>query len=111
MAQSSCPKCGHHSFEIAEAIISGAKFKHYYVQCAKYGCGTVVGLIDYNHTGTMINEVKEEIKKIRLPSSSNFEQVTSNNIALLFQNVGAVNKKLDKMLALLEKKEGDSTTD
>jgi uncharacterized Zn finger protein len=41
MAQSSCPKCGHHQFEQELHTVQGSDETLTLVQCAQ--CGTVVG--------------------------------------------------------------------
>jgi MinD superfamily P-loop ATPase len=44
MANSACARCQNQSFELQEAIVSGANRKLVFVQCA--GCGAPVGVVE-----------------------------------------------------------------
>lgn len=61
MVRSTCPKagCDNHSFELAEASINGAKYKMYFVQCAR--CGTVVGVTEYYNLGARIDTLAKKL--------------------------------------------------
>ncbi len=52
MAQSTCVKCGHHSFEMREQSPSGSNFKFLFIQCTS--CGGVVGVVDYYNIGATL---------------------------------------------------------
>jgi hypothetical protein len=62
MATSSCPKCGSTSFETATVEPSGSAFKLVFVQCAV--CGGVVGVVEYNNVGSMIDRQNKAIREI-----------------------------------------------
>ncbi len=44
MAQSICPKCGNHKFEIAENEPIGSRYKIQLLQCA--ACGAIISALD-----------------------------------------------------------------
>ncbi len=59
MAQSTCPKCESHSFEMVETIPKGSRFKHMFIQCAL--CGAVVGTTDYYSTHSLLDKIAQKI--------------------------------------------------
>lgn len=62
MALSSCPKCGHDSFEMVEVQPGNWRFKIMFVQCK--ACGAVVGTMDYFNLSTLIHEMEERVELI-----------------------------------------------
>ncbi len=62
MASSACPKCGNHTFELAENQPHHAHFKLWFVQCRT--CGTVVGTMDYYQIGNKVRKIYDGIKAI-----------------------------------------------
>jgi uncharacterized Zn finger protein len=62
MAMSRCAKCGGTSFELAEANIKHARFKHYFVQCSS--CGAVVSVEPSVNVNYQLEEVKDMLSKI-----------------------------------------------
>lgn len=59
MAQSTCPKCGGHSFELVENSPSNSKFKFLFIQCSS--CGCVVGTQEYYNIGALIHKLAEKL--------------------------------------------------
>ena len=59
MVASKCPKCDSLVFEIAPAEISGARFKFWFIQCAK--CGAVVGTHEHAHIGHLIHTLARKL--------------------------------------------------
>ena len=62
MASSTCIKCGHTTFEMAESAISGLRFKRDFLQCSK--CGGVVGVIEADNLNARLDAIEERLKKI-----------------------------------------------
>jgi len=62
MAFSTCGKCGHRFWEIAQVEPRGSAFKLYFVQCAS--CGTPVGTMEYDNIGALLLKQNEAIKQI-----------------------------------------------
>lgn len=62
MAQSTCVKCGGHSFELQQLNVAKANFKLFAVQCAD--CGGVVGLQEYFNTGAQLLSQNKALKLI-----------------------------------------------
>jgi len=60
MAESTCVKCGHTSFEMAEAAISGLRFKRDFLQCGR--CGGVVGVIESDNLNARLDAIEERLK-------------------------------------------------
>lgn len=63
MASSTCVKCGNHSFEMKENTPRTSNYKLLFVQCTS--CGAVVGVMDYYNIGSKIQEVQDELDKIK----------------------------------------------
>jgi len=59
MAQSSCPKCGEHSFELKENSPKNSNYKYIFIQCSN--CGTVVGTTEFNNIGKLISRLAKEL--------------------------------------------------
>lgn len=59
MAQSTCPKCGNHSFELKEVIPSGSRYKHFFIQCSS--CGCVVGVTDYYDIPSLLEKIAKRL--------------------------------------------------
>jgi len=59
MATSSCPKCGGHSFEMKNAVLTNSTCKLMFVQCAH--CGTVIGVVDYYDSGELIRHLASKL--------------------------------------------------
>ena len=62
MAQSSCPKCGGHEFEVSEHTPADETFKLMFVQCAT--CGTVIGVQDYYGIEAVVEEQNRVLKEL-----------------------------------------------
>ena len=60
MAQSTCPKCESHNFEVVAAEPYNSKFKLMFVQCSE--CGAVVGTLDLQNVGVLINQLSSRIR-------------------------------------------------
>ena len=60
MAQSTCPKCGGHSFEIVENTPNKSAWTFYFIQCAS--CGCVVGTHEYYNVGNLIHKLAEKLR-------------------------------------------------
>ena len=59
MAQSTCPKCGGHIFEVVENTPKNSHFTLFFVQCAS--CGCVVGTHEHAHIGTLIRTLADKL--------------------------------------------------
>jgi hypothetical protein len=55
MVRSTCVKCSSSSFELVEAKIDNAQFKHCFVQCRS--CGGVVGVLPICDIESLIREL------------------------------------------------------
>jgi ribosomal protein L37E len=62
MATSTCAKCGHTSFEIAESAISGLRFKRDFLQCGR--CGGVIGVIEADNLNGRLDAIEERLKEL-----------------------------------------------
>lgn len=62
MASSSCPKCGHHSFELKETKIRGAQYSMYFVQCSS--CGSVINSTEYYDSGVLLKKQEEKLEHL-----------------------------------------------
>jgi hypothetical protein len=62
MATSTCVKCGHTSFEMAESTISGLRFKRDFLQCGK--CGGVIGVIEADNLNARLDAIEERLKEL-----------------------------------------------
>ena len=65
MAISRCPKCESSRFELKEAALQGAAYKHMFTQCAS--CGTVVGVTDYYNVPSLLDMIAKKLG-VRFPS-------------------------------------------
>jgi hypothetical protein len=54
MAESTCLKCGGHSFEKVEDMPSNSEVAIHYIQCAD--CGGVVGVMDFYSVSELLAE-------------------------------------------------------
>lgn len=86
MATSTCSKCGNHRFEIQEVKLANANFRHFLAQCSN--CGTPVGVIDFQHTATIL---ANSVKKIE------------DQIEILRKNDRIISSELQEIKYLLEK--------
>ncbi len=59
MAQSACPKCSRHVFELKEVTPAGSQFKLTFVQCSS--CGTVVGVIDFYNIPKLLDKIAKKL--------------------------------------------------
>ncbi len=59
MAQSTCVKCGNHTFELALVEPQRAMFKLHFVQCTS--CGGVVGVTEYYNIGATLEKIAAKI--------------------------------------------------
>jgi uncharacterized Zn finger protein len=59
MAQSSCPKCGRTSFEVAETMPLNVDYKLLFVQCAS--CGAVIGAVDLYNIAFLVYELDQKL--------------------------------------------------
>ncbi len=59
MAYSTCPKCDNTTFEMEEITPSGSNFKYNAIQCDM--CGAVVGIVDYDNIGQMIEDLAKKL--------------------------------------------------
>lgn len=75
---STCAKCGNHIFRLEEVSPSGSRFKFYFIQCST--CGAPAGVVDYDHTGTMIDGLERRVNDL----SSQIENL-EHNISVLMQ--------------------------
>ena len=58
-SKSICPRCGNSTFEMAPAVIEGAKFQLQFVRCAS--CGCVVGTVEGRNIGDLIRRLAEKL--------------------------------------------------
>lgn len=62
MAQSTCIKCGHHSFEMKELKVAGSNFRLMAIQCSS--CGGVIGTQDFMNIGGMLHKQNQALRQI-----------------------------------------------
>jgi predicted RNA-binding Zn-ribbon protein involved in translation (DUF1610 family) len=62
MANTSCPKCGVTSFEVATISPRGTKFKKSVVQCAS--CGSPIAAGDFVNLGSQMESVFDRLDRI-----------------------------------------------
>ena len=62
MATSTCVRCGHTSFEVAESAISGLRFKRDFLQCGK--CGGVIGVVEADDLNARLDSIEERLKEL-----------------------------------------------
>lgn len=70
MAQSSCPKCGGHSFELKENAPMGSNFKVNFIQCAALTCGTVLGVMEYHNTAALLQKQNQQIAEAAIQANT-----------------------------------------
>ncbi len=56
---SKCGNCGNFSFSLEEVSPNKSNFKFYFIQCSS--CGVPVGVVDYNHTGSLIHKLEKKL--------------------------------------------------
>lgn len=59
MASSTCIRCGHQAFEMAESAVGGLRFKRDFLQCAQ--CGGVVGVIEADNLNARLDAIEERL--------------------------------------------------
>jgi uncharacterized Zn finger protein len=59
MADSTCPKCSSHSFELKEHTPKGSGYKMHFIQCSS--CGAVVGVTDYHDMATLLQQLASRL--------------------------------------------------
>lgn len=59
MAESTCPKCDCHSFEMVESTPKNAAWRYIFVQCAS--CGAVVGVADFINNGGALTKIGQRL--------------------------------------------------
>jgi transcription elongation factor Elf1 len=65
MANSTCPKCNSHSFEVqVKQDIKGSQFPITFIQCSN--CGCVVGTLDYYPLTFLIKKIDNVTKHLRI---------------------------------------------
>ena len=62
MAQSTCIKCGHHSFEMKELKVAGSNFRLMAIQCSS--CGGVIGTQEFMNIGGMLHKQNQALRQI-----------------------------------------------
>lgn len=62
MAESTCPKCGGHLFELKVNEPYDARFRTMFIQCR--GCGTPVGVQDYYNLGELLKEQEKKLRQL-----------------------------------------------
>jgi transcription elongation factor Elf1 len=60
MPASTCPKCSHHSFELAVLVSTDSKQTVSAVQCEK--CGTIVGVLE--DTGPILSKIEKRLRAL-----------------------------------------------
>jgi hypothetical protein len=58
MAESTCVKCGSHTFEAKEREVSDSKFTYLFIQCIS--CGGVVGVLDRLNIGKALHQIYQK---------------------------------------------------
>lgn len=71
MAESTCPRCGDHTFEMVEGAPLASQLKVMFMQCAT--CGAVVGVLDLMNLGSMLLEQGRLISRIAQKLGVNLE--------------------------------------
>ena len=60
---SKCPHCEGGFFELDEVDATGAKYKHYFIQCS--GCGAPFGVVEYENAGAILEgEIKPFLREL-----------------------------------------------
>jgi len=61
MATSKCGKCESTRFELTSTVnkIEGAKYAYSFIQCR--ACGAVVGVVDFHHVPTLLEEIAAKL--------------------------------------------------
>jgi predicted nucleic-acid-binding Zn-ribbon protein len=62
MANTTCPKCDSHNFELIAIEPSGSRYKHNLIQCSN--CGAPAGALEYINTGALIGDIQEALGKL-----------------------------------------------
>ena len=65
MASSTCLRCGHEAFEMAESSIAGLRFKRDFLQCAQ--CGGVVGVIESDNLNARLDSIEKRLLTLSEP--------------------------------------------
>lgn len=80
MAPSTCVKCGHTSFEIAESAIAGLRFKRDFLQCGQ--CGGVIGVIEAENLNTRLDAIEARLKELAGTHTSQERPAAGRALAL-----------------------------
>lgn len=59
MAQSSCPKCGGHSFELVNHTPKGCNVNLCFIQCSQ--CGCVVGTLESQSAAILVKKLAAKL--------------------------------------------------
>lgn len=59
MAQSTCVKCGGHSFELKEQEPARSNFKYNFIQCS--GCGGVAGVVEVHYNTVLLQKIMDKL--------------------------------------------------
>lgn len=89
MALPSCPKCEWHYFEIKTIEPAGSNFKENAVQCRK--CGTVVGVVEYYNSGTLLKGQEKEIAKLQ------------RQMEVALNGLNTINENIRKLARLIQR--------
>lgn len=99
MAQSTCVKCGNHSFELVENSPIGSRYKFNFIQCSK--CGGVVGVVNYNYLPAVLDEIEKKIDKIAPYGGGN--SINASNFSVINENLSRLAKFIETRFNKLEK--------
>ena len=79
---SKCASCGGFIWEIAEEVPNESAFKVNFIRCSL--CKVPIGVIDYYHTHTKLEQIEKTIKQFG-DSLVGMLEVIDGNIRRLFQ--------------------------
>jgi transposase-like protein len=58
-----CPECESKHFEFVEDAPASSKWKFQYLRCSS--CKTFLGLVPSRHTNAIVDDIKEDVDKIK----------------------------------------------
>lgn len=82
--RSTCIKCGVSNFELVENSPRNSRYKMSFIQCAK--CGGVIGVAPYEHTNTLLHNLKKDIDRLATQNDINVINENLRNLSIEISN-------------------------
>lgn len=57
----SCPRCGKSGTTLQQITPTGSNYRLQAVCCSNFGCGAVLGVLDYYNIGAIVKELENKV--------------------------------------------------